>query len=141
MTASADIQLVRDFVDQVWNRADPDAADRFLGPDYRDHAYRSGGDAATFKAALAELAAAFPDQRSTVDDAVAVDGTVALRLRLTGTHGGAFRGVAATGKPVDVKVMRFYRVAGGRIAEHWAVLDTLSLLRQIGALPTPAAKT
>jgi hypothetical protein len=29
------------------------------------------------------------------------------------------------------------RVAGGRVAEHWVVLDTLGLLQQLGAVPAP----
>jgi hypothetical protein len=30
-------------------------------------------------------------------------------------------------------LIRTYRVTGGRIAEHWGLLDTARLLRQIGA--------
>nr|WP_271752723.1 ester cyclase [Cohnella sp. JJ-181] len=79
------------------------------------------------------LRAAFPDQRSAVESVTAERDRVVVRLRMTGTHLGSFRGQAATGLPIDAKLYREYRVADGRIAEHWALFDTASLLRQIGA--------
>jgi hypothetical protein len=40
-------------------------------------------------------------------------------------------------EPLQALVYREYRLTGGRIAEHWALLDTATLLRQIGAGPSP----
>jgi predicted ester cyclase len=37
--------------------------------------------------------------------------------------------------------MDVVRVAGGRIVEHWGVVDRLGLLQQLGALPEPQAAT
>jgi len=33
--------------------------------------------------------------------------------------------------------MRFYRMAGGKIAEEWANLDQLGLMQQLGAILAP----
>ena len=60
---------------------------------------------------------------------------VALRTLLTGTHGGVYGGVPATGKPVDTSISHFLRPRGDRIVEHWMVIDTYSLLARIGAIP------
>ena len=30
-----------------------------------------------------------------------------------------------------------YRIANGKIAEHWANMDFVSVLQQIGAMPSP----
>jgi predicted ester cyclase len=38
---------------------------------------------------------------------------------------------------VTFKVIDIVRVANGQIVEHWAVSDNLSLLQQLGAIPTP----
>jgi predicted ester cyclase len=63
-----------------------------------------------------------------------------VRLRLTGTHNGTFRTKDATGNKIDVRAVRWFRMVDGKIAEHWALLDTLALLRQIEMLPpAPAA--
>ncbi|HYE52044.1 MAG TPA: ester cyclase [Azospirillaceae bacterium] len=129
---AADRDLVLRFIDEVWNAAEPEAADRFLRPDYRDLTYQ-GGDAAALKAQVRELARILPDQRSEVIDVAAADGRVVVRLRLTGTHRGDFRGVAAKGNPVSVSAVRWFGIRGGLIADHWALLDTAALLRQMEA--------
>ena len=54
-----------------------------------------------------------------------------------GTHTGEFFGIPASGKPVTFKVNDIVRVANGKIVEHWAVTDNLSLMQQIGAIPEP----
>jgi predicted ester cyclase len=38
------------------------------------------------------------------------------------------------GRSYTVKHAHIYRVADGKIREHWAVRDDLSMLRQLGAL-------
>ncbi|MBE7212265.1 MAG: ester cyclase [Gluconacetobacter diazotrophicus] len=58
---------------------------------------------------------------------------VLVRLRFRGTHTGEFAGQPPTGNPIDVEVFDLFRLAGGRLAEHWAMVDTLSLLKQLGA--------
>ncbi|MBC8077161.1 MAG: ester cyclase [Chloroflexales bacterium] len=131
-TAPAD--LVQQFVAAVWNRADPAAADRLLHPAYIDHAYQPANRAG-LEATLAQLSSSFPDHAHTIEATVAQGDLVVLRMRLRATHQGAFRGTPPTGSPVDVTVYRMFRVADGRIAEHWGLLDTTALLRQIGATP------
>ena len=51
---------------------------------------------------------------------------------MTMTHKGDYLGVAATGKVLTLRVMDFYRCAGGRIMENWVLLDYLDLFQQMG---------
>lgn len=49
--------------------------------------------------------------------------------------GASFRGVPTPdGEPFDVEHINIYRLAVGRIAEHWVVRDDLSMLQQLGAV-------
>jgi steroid delta-isomerase-like uncharacterized protein len=128
--ASIPSDIVQSFIETVWNANDPEAADRFLSPTYHDHAY-AGGDANALKGVIRELGAAFPDQRQVIEDLVATDDRVMARIRLQATHTGTFRGLAPTGRAVDVRVARWFRIADSRIAEHWALLDTSGLMRQL----------
>ncbi len=58
----------------------------------------------------------------------------AARVRVSGTHNGPFLGIEPTGAQIEVDQALFVRVAGGRIAEIWEVVDTGSGLRQLGVL-------
>lgn len=60
--------------------------------------------------------------------------SAAARIVVTGVHVGPFLGVAGTGSTLRVDQGLFVRVASGRIAEMWEVVDTGSALRQIGLL-------
>jgi predicted ester cyclase len=82
--------------------------------------------------------AAFPGYQLSVDDLVAEGDKVAVRSTFTGTHRGELMGVAPTGKPVSIGLLLIYRIAGGKIVEHWMQADTLGILQQIGAMPAPA---
>jgi len=54
-----------------------------------------------------------------------------------GTHSGPFAGLPPTGRAVEVTYMDMLRVAEGRFVEHWAQVDQLGLLQQLGAIPAP----
>jgi len=80
---------------------------------------------------------AFPDSCQKIEDMVAEGDKVWVRGTFTGTHKGEIFGVPPTGKQVTVKGFRTYRLADGKIVEHWGLLDTLSLRQQMGAIPSP----
>lgn len=49
------------------------------------------------------------------------------------THAGpGWLGLAATGKPVTMRVMDFYRIENGLIAENWIPIDIIEALLQLG---------
>jgi predicted ester cyclase len=66
---------------------------------------------------------------------VAEDDKVAVRATFRGTQKGEFFGIPATGKEVTVSLMLIYRIANGKIVEHWMNADQLSLMQQLEAIP------
>ena len=74
---------------------------------------------------------AFPDLKARIEDIVAAQDKVAVRLRFRGTHSGEFLGIPATGRPIEYVSHEFYRIAGGLIAEEWICSDMTTLLRQL----------
>jgi len=74
---------------------------------------------------------AFPDLRAEIEDIVAAQDKVAVRVRFRGTHAGEFLGFPATGRTVEYVSHEFYRTARGLIAEEWICSDTASLFRQL----------
>jgi len=75
---------------------------------------------------------AFPDLEAHIDDIVAADDKVALRLTLHGTHQGEFQGIPATGRTIAYVSHEFYRVSDSLLAEEWICSDMASVFRQLG---------
>ncbi len=95
-------------------------------------------DDEALKEHIALFERAFPGYTIEVHDVLADGDRVALRGTFRGTQRGDFQGLAPTGRAVSVPLMLIYRIAGGKIAEHWMNADVLSLLQQLGAVPVPA---
>jgi steroid delta-isomerase-like uncharacterized protein len=74
-----------------------------------------------------------PDMQLPIEDVIAEGEKVLVRLAVKGTHGGELMGLPATGKPIDIGVMDLFQIRDGKLIEHWALLDNLGLLRQLGA--------
>jgi predicted ester cyclase len=80
--------------------------------------------------------AGFPDLQTDIEDLVAAGDRVVIRLQWSGTHRGPYGGVAATGRPVEVRVMVIWRFRGDKVVEDWTVQDQFAYLEQVGAIPS-----
>jgi serine phosphatase RsbU (regulator of sigma subunit) len=74
---------------------------------------------------------AFPDQRVSIEDQIAEGDKVVTRLTVRGTHLGEFRGMAPTGKEVEINGVSILRFSEeGKVVESWDYFDQLNLWRQ-----------
>jgi steroid delta-isomerase-like uncharacterized protein len=124
---------------EVWNKGNLAVADEIFAPDVVLHGappeLPSGIEG--IKAGVTAYRAAFPDLHLTIDDLIAEGDKVVSRWTMRATHKGELFGIPATGKQVTVTGMSISRVAGGKIAESWNSSDQLSLMQQLGVVPTP----
>jgi steroid delta-isomerase-like uncharacterized protein len=74
---------------------------------------------------------AFPDLEAHVDDLVAAEDKVAIRVSFRGTHQGEFQGIPATGRTIHYISHEFYRLENSLFAEEWICSDMASLFRQL----------
>lgn len=130
--------LIRGLVDDVWIARDLDALERYWTPDARNHAAPPGTPATAdalraYHAGFFEALRAFDDVRIAIERQVAEGDLVATQIVLTATHAGEFAGIAATSRRVTLASMRFDRLGGGRIVEHWSVADMAGLIEQLSA--------
>jgi len=79
----------------------------------------------------------FPDLQVTVEDQLAEGDRVATRWTARGTHQGEFQGVPPTGNPMEISGIAVARLANGKVIEQWGNPDLLTMMQQIGAIPTP----
>lgn len=80
--------------------------------------------------AMAERA--FPRYSIEIEMMVAEADLVSVMGRLCGIHTGAFMGIPPTGKSVDVPLCITYKIRAGKIVDHWMVIDSAALIRQLG---------
>jgi predicted ester cyclase len=80
--------------------------------------------------------AAFPDLQMQADEVLVSGDKTVTRVRATGTNQGELMGIAPTGKSVDVQLIDIMQFNdAGMACEHWGLVDMLSMLQQLGAIP------
>jgi steroid delta-isomerase-like uncharacterized protein len=128
--------LVRRYYEEALNPGRFDLLDELLTEDFWDHEELPGfppsGEGLRQKYAM--LRAGFPDFAFTIEDLFGAGDRVAARVTARGSHEGEFGGRPPTGRRFAVASVGIFRVADGRIAEHWGVFDQLAMLGQLGAL-------
>ncbi|MFQ6017236.1 MAG: ester cyclase [Kiloniellaceae bacterium] len=129
--------IVERFFDEAWAKNNISAWDE-LPEDlvFWNFGTKIEGRDRWIQAFVRPLSQGFPDLHIEPEFTVAENDKVVVRWHGTGTHTGEFRGVAPTGKAINIAGVAIYRVADDRIVEGWSHVDTLTLLTQIGAIPS-----
>jgi steroid delta-isomerase-like uncharacterized protein len=127
--------LVKSFVENVFNKHNVTAVDKYYTPNLIQHNPMAGQGQEGFKQYFRPFFSAFPDAHATIEHILGENDLVLVFLNWTGTQKGEFQGMPATNKPFNMKSADLFRIAtNGTIAEHWDVVDSLNLLRQTGVI-------
>jgi predicted ester cyclase len=121
-------QVVRRFVEEYQTGASETAFAELLDPDVVDHS-RPPGTAAGAEGVRQQfdaLRAALPGFHAMILDQVEEGDKVVTRKVFTGTPNG--------GRKVEINVIDIVRVDGGRIVEHWNVVDTAAVAELFGTM-------
>ncbi len=137
MSAEENKALVSRFVEEFWNEGNEATADELMAVDAEIHMPTGEMvDLDGLKGFAATFRGAFPDWHSTFEELVAEGDRVAERWTGRGTHLGELQGIPPTGKRVEAPGSVFYRIVGGKIVEFRGQLDMMSLMQQLGAIPS-----
>ena len=88
-------------------------------------------DDESLAAHIHDVETAFPAYELIAEELIAERDLVAMRGVFHGVHQGAFAGLRATGRSVSAPLMIIYRIAHGRIVQHWLQFDGAGLVRQL----------
>ncbi len=139
MSELENIATVGRFVEEVINLGRLDAADELVEEDFIEldplPGQRQGREG--LKEVIAMMRAGFPDIHWVIDETVAAGDKVVSRFTWTGTHNGAFLGILATNKGVTVHGIVIDRLSAGKMADSRILMDTFSLMQQLGVIPAP----
>ncbi len=117
----------------AWNAGDPDGYLSMYDSSLSHHGLGSEPlDEKGNRVFYERLATGFPGCQLILDDVLAEEDRVALRLHLVGEHRGEFIGVAPTGRPIQVNGQTILRFKDGRVVERWTIADLTVLMRQLG---------
>lgn len=127
-------------IKEIWHTGNTDLLNDCVAPDVVLHITGlppgvQGLEA--FKEGIRLFRNAFPDMKDTVEDLIAERDKVAFRVTWQATHQGELRGIPPTGKRVKIMDMHIDRIADGKIAERWGVIDSFGMMQQLGLVPTP----
>lgn len=122
MSVQENKDLIRRYVEEVYNQQDLDLAMDYVGGELKE----AGTDH------LKQFFTAFPDSQTTLLDLFGEDDKVVARLLIRGTNQGPFAGQPPTGREVEFISFRIYRIEDQKIVETWAMQDRMGLMEQLG---------
>ena len=99
MTTEQNKALVERFVDEIFVKGNSDAVDELLADDFVGHTWPGTGDGkADLKKAIERVSAGLSDPKFTIEDMIAEDDRVAVRLTASARQTGTFMGMPGSGK-------------------------------------------
>lgn len=137
MSPEENKKFLKWFVEELINNKKFDEFRKHVTPDAVEHAGPPGmpeniESTITF---FKMFGAAFPDFKYTIDDAIAEGDMVVQRTTCTDTMKGEMMGMKPSGKSATWSEIHTVRMKDGKIAEHWANIDQMSMLTQLGFGP------
>jgi predicted ester cyclase len=119
---------------ELLERKDMDAAYRYFVPEFVFHSPAGDMSLDQMKQADINFYRAFPDMKVAIEEIIADEDMVSVRVNYRGTHQREFLGVAPTRKKLDITNSNTLRIVAGKFVEGWNVTD-IRLVQQIGAIP------
>lgn len=132
-------RLARRAIDEVWNQGNVHSLRELAASDIVVHTSGAPGDIHGHEGLtqfFSGLRSAFPDLHFTIADQVAEGDRVVTRWEARGTHQGDFQGIPPTGKQCAITGIDIDRFADDKVVECWTNADFLSLMQQLGVVPS-----
>lgn len=138
MSAKENKAILQRFLDEAFNKGNLGVGDEPLTANCVFHTAEADIEGIEgWKKFATGFLTAFPDDLDvTIEDIVDEGNKVVAYWTCRGTHNGALRGIAPTGKQVIWQGMGIYRFAEGKIEEVWTLNDALGIMQQVGAIPS-----
>jgi steroid delta-isomerase-like uncharacterized protein len=115
------------------NKKDLALLDELIAPDYFSQTFQLRG-LEGYKQYYARAYKGFPDWHETIEDIIAEGDNVCIRLKITGTHRGEYRGLAPTGKKITFTGIQIWHIVEGKVVEKESVYDLLDFYKQLGVI-------
>jgi len=137
--SQSDIELVRRIPVEVMMQHKFDVIDEIFSPAFVEHSPFPGvlPGPEGLRTFLTSYTTAFPDLSYDLVHEVSQGDLVIQHVEGSGTMEGDFMGMPAAHKKACWTEIHVVRVEGGKIVEHWGVVDQAAILGQLGFIETP----
>jgi steroid delta-isomerase-like uncharacterized protein len=126
--------VVRRFVDEIFVGGRLESVDELVAEDFVPHTWPSTGAGRNdLRRAIERVFNGLTDVDFKIEDMIAENDKVAVRLTASARQTGEFMGLPPSGKSYTIDEIHIFRLREGKIVEHWHQFDSLGLLRQLGA--------
>jgi steroid delta-isomerase-like uncharacterized protein len=128
---------ISEFIDRVLTAGEVDATGDYFHSDMVEEVPFPGQGPGLdgLKETLIRIRRAFPDSQWKVEEQIAEDNKVLTRFLWSGTHQGEFLGIPGTNRAIRVWGMVIDRFEDRKVKSTRILLDTLSMMQQLGVLP------
>lgn len=131
-------EIARRYVEDCWNKGDKKAMRDLVAEKCRFHDPVFPG-VENIEQHIMTCRTAFPDLNFTIEDMIGERNEVVVHWTVRGTQRGPFLGVQPTNRACNVSGTSITRIDGGKIVEHWADWNVLTLMEQLGVATAPKA--
>jgi steroid delta-isomerase-like uncharacterized protein len=128
--------ILQQWFEEVWDKGDVAAIDRWMSPDVVVHNLLAGGgervyDRAAFRALFEPVLALLRDVHVAVEHEFSEGDLVVARCVITAVYDGKDQGAMARSRPIHFTGMAMVRVGDGRIDESWNYFDFETMYQQM----------
>jgi steroid delta-isomerase-like uncharacterized protein len=133
MSAEENKAIVRRVIEEIVNKGNLENVHKVLAENYIYHfpTHDIKGPEG-FREFVINMRRAFPDLNVTIEDIIADDDKVAVRVTMRGTFKGELMGIAPTGKKLTFPEAVFIRFENGKEVEATAYGNMLLFNEQLG---------
>jgi predicted SnoaL-like aldol condensation-catalyzing enzyme len=124
--------IVTNFIKEIWNQNQFDKIENYISSDFIDHSlppiFPPNKDGLIRW--ITATGSSF-EHKTIIDDIVCEDNKVMLKIKMQLKHIGVWRDLVPTHSEISTVGYRYYKLANGKITEHWGLLDGNSIENQL----------
>jgi len=130
MTTNDNKALVRRFITEIFEQGHVESVDELCAEDFIGHTWGEI-DRDGLKQTMGRVVKSLADIHFTVEDEIAEDDRVAVRVTASARQVGEIGGHAGTGRSYRIGEIHIFRFRDGKVTEHWHEYDQLGRAKQL----------
>ena len=123
-------------VEEFLNKEDIEVANEIFASDFINHnpSFGTEPDLEGFKQFIKIMHDAFSEVRFLIEDLIAEDNKLVIRVKGQGIHTGDLMGFSPTNKNVNFSSRTILRFENGKAVERWNLTNDMEVARELGII-------